>query len=215
MAHLANTLSGETSLILPEFDAPPAEPLGLLRSWLDCAVAREVRESHAAVLATADLDGRPSGRVLLVKELDGRGLVFAGFQGSRKGRDLANRPYASLTFYWRETLQQIIVAGVVEILSAGESDQLFDERPLAARATTAVSRQSQPLEDEADLRARAAALIAAGEPVSRPAGWSGYRLVPDTVEFWYGSPDRLHRRLRYELLPGDGVRVWSHARLQP
>jgi dihydrophenazinedicarboxylate synthase len=211
MTQTANTLSGDTSLVLPEFDTPPAEPLGLLREWIDSAKQRGVREPLAASLATADPAGRPANRVLLIKELDDRGLVFTSFTGSRKGIDLAGRPLAAVNFYWRETLQQITVSGPVETLTAMESDRLFDERPLAARATTAVSRQSRPLADEAKLKADAAALIALGEPVGRPAEWTGYRLVPDVIEFWYGSPDRLHRRLRYEYTRA----AWTHQRLQP
>ncbi|MFD7164764.1 phenazine biosynthesis FMN-dependent oxidase PhzG [Streptomyces violascens] len=211
------TLSGDTSLVLPEFDAPPREPDMLLRQWLDTAVARGVREPYAAVLATADAAGRPSSRVLLVKEVDEQGLLFTSFRGSRKGRELAASPWASLTFYWRETLQQLTVQGPVETLTEQESDDLFDRRPLTARATTAVSRQSRPMDDEAGLRARAGELVAAGTPVRRPAEWTGYRLVPRTVEFWYGSPDRLHRRLRYDravdAAPGAGA--WTHQRLQP
>jgi pyridoxamine-phosphate oxidase len=214
MPQPTNTLSGDASLVLPEFDAPPADPIGLLRSWLDSAEARAVRESHAVVLATADAEGRPSTRVLLVKELDARGLVFTSFTGSRKGRELAVRPSASMTFYWRETLQQITVAGAVETLSPADSDRLFAERPLAARATTAVSRQSRPLESETGLKDAAGALVEAGGPVDRPEEWTGYRLVPNVVEFWYGSPDRLHRRLRYELSPDRAV-GWQSTRLQP
>jgi len=211
MTQTANTLSGDTSLVLPEFDAPPADPLGLLRDWIDSARVRGLREPLAASLATADAAGRPSNRVLLVKELDEHGLVFTSFTGSRKGLDLAERPFAAINFYWRETLQQITVSGRVETLTPAESDRLFDERPLAARATTAVSRQSRPLADEARLKADAAALIDLGEPVGRPAEWTGYRLLPNIVEFWYGSPDRLHRRLRYEYTQA----AWAHERLQP
>lgn len=211
MTQTANTLSGDTTLVLPEFDAPPADPLGLLREWIDSARGRGLREPLAASLATADAAGRPSNRVLLVKELDDQGLVFTSFTGSRKGLELAERPFASINFYWRETLQQITVSGRVETLTPAESDRLFDERPLAARATTAVSRQSRPLADEARLKADAAALIDLGEPVGRPAEWTGYRLLPDIIEFWYGSPDRLHRRLRYEYTQA----AWAHERLQP
>ncbi len=211
MPHTAHTLSGDTSLVLPEFDTPPAQPLGLLGEWIAAARERGVREPLAVTLATADADGRPSSRVLLIKELDETGLVFTSFTGSRKGRELAERPFGSITFYWRETLQQITVSGPVQTLTAAESDRLFDERPLAARATTAVSRQSRPLEDEARLKADAAELIATGE-VTRPTEWTGYRLIPDTIEFWYGSPDRLHRRLRYELT---SPTTWTHRRLQP
>ncbi|WP_217254037.1 phenazine biosynthesis FMN-dependent oxidase PhzG [Streptomyces sp. AC602_WCS936] len=209
----AQTLSGDSSLMLPEFDEPPAAPEGLVRAWLDSAVTRGVREPFAAVLATADATGRPSSRVLLVKDVDERGFVFTSFRGSRKGQQLAANPWASLTFYWRESLQQITVEGQVETLTDQESDELFARRPRAAQATTAVSRQSRPLADEAELRGRAGALAAAGAEVARPAEWTGYRLAPQSVEFWYGSPDRLHRRLRY--VRAGLTAPWTHQRLQP
>ncbi|WP_049564778.1 phenazine biosynthesis FMN-dependent oxidase PhzG [Streptomyces sp. SBT349] len=209
----AQTLSGDTSLVLPEFDTPPQDPYPLLTSWLESAVERGIREPHAAVLATSDGSGRVSSRVLLVKEADERGLVFTSSRGSRKGQDLAVEPWASLTFYWRETLQQLTVQGPVETLAAEESDDLFARRPLAAQATTAVSRQSRTLDDEDGLKARAASLAESGGPVSRPEEWTGYRLVPQVVEFWYGSPDRLHRRLRYDR--GSDAAAWTHRRLQP
>lgn len=214
MTSFGQTLSGDPTLRLPEFDDPPADPVPLLRQWCERAVERGVREPYAAVLATADETGRPSTRVLLVKDVDPRGLVLTSFEGSRKGRDLAVRPWASLTFHWRETLQQLTVAGPVEKVTAEESDKLFAERPLAAQATTAVTRQSRPLEDEADLRRRAGELIDAGLRLDRPAEWTGYRLVPWSVEFWYGSPDRLHRRLSYDRAP-DPPHPWTHRRLQP
>lgn len=212
MTAKAHTLSGDPSLELPEFDAPPADPQALLRAWLDSAVERGVREPFAAVLATATPEGKVSSRVLLVKDVDEKGLLFAGSRGSRKGRELAASPWASLTFYWRETLQQLTVEGPVDTLSAAESDDLFARRPLAAKATTAVSRQSRPLVDELELRAGAQVLIDAGGPVAPPEEWRGYRLVPHGVEFWHGSPDRLHRRLRYDRADDSG---WGHQRLQP
>ncbi len=209
----AETLSGDTGPVLPEFDAPPNDPYPLMRAWMDSAVARDVREPFAAVLATSDRAGAVSSRVLLVKEVDERGLLFTSFQGSRKGRDLAASPCASLTFHWRETLQQLTVQGPVETLGVEESDDLFDRRPVAARVTTAVSRQSRPLDDEDELRSRAEALLEAGGPVTRPAEWTGYRLVPRGIEFWHGSPDRLHRRLRYDR--SADTAAWTHQRLQP
>ncbi|TKA01408.1 pyridoxamine 5'-phosphate oxidase [Actinacidiphila oryziradicis] len=192
-------------------DSAAGVGLGLLRQWLDSAAWRGVREPYAAVLATVDEAGRPSTRVLLAKEFDGRGLVFTSFRGSRKGTDLAARPRASKTFYWRETLQQLSVAGPVETLTAEQSDALFTRRPGEARATSAVSRQSRPLDDEAALRRHARALLAEGGEVRRPEEWTGYRLVPENLEFWYGSPDRLHRRLRYDR---EAI-GWAWQRLQP
>ena len=206
-----NTLTGDTSLVLPEFADPPADPVTLLRNWLHAAVEYGVREPYAMVLATADAAGMPSSRVVLLKDVDPRGLVFTTHAASRKGTDLAARPYASATFYWQETLQQVHVAGAVEQLTPAESDALFAERPVSAQATTAASRQSAPLDDENALRQRAADLLATGAVVARPDGWAGYRLAPSGIEFWHGSVDRLHRRLRYDLGPAG----WTPQRLQP
>jgi dihydrophenazinedicarboxylate synthase len=204
------TLSGDQNLVLPEFDAPPAEPLALLERWLAAAEKRGVREPRALALATAGADGRPSVRTLLVKQLTPT-LVFAGSYESRKGRDLAANPRAAGTLYWRETLQQITIEGPVERLSEEESDEIFGERPPKARATTVASSQGEPLDDPARLRAAAGALDERDEPPRRPERWGGWRLDPDLVEFWHGSPDRLHRRLLYI----KGEAGWENKRLQP
>jgi len=190
MTVVADTLTGDESLQLQEFDTPPAEPLGLLDRWLGIAAEHDVREPLAVALATVDAKGHPA---------------------SRKGQHLAATPFASMTFYWRETLQQITIAGPVEMLSDEQSTALFDARPLAAQATTAVSHQSQPLYDEQSLHQRAGELIGAGEPLTRPHGWAGYRLVPHRIEFWQGRSTRLHRRLEYTW---DGT-TWTSQRLQP
>jgi len=187
------TLGGEILLELPEFDDPPADPLALMRAWIDGA-SRHVREPMALALATVDADCNPSCRVVLAKEVDERGLVFTTHHGSRKGRDIAAVGRAAGTLYWRETLQQINIAGPVERLRDEVSDELFRERPLAAQATTTVSHQGEPLDDLDVLRARAQKLTEPGEAPSRPEGWGGYRLAPDRIEFWHGSTDRLHRR---------------------
>ncbi|WP_431279432.1 pyridoxamine 5'-phosphate oxidase family protein [Leifsonia poae] len=163
MADTNDTLSGDESLHLPEFDSPPADPMPLLKGWLVRAQADGVREPLAASLATAgpqDADGPaiPSTRVVLVKAFDERGLIFGTYTSSRKGRDLAANPYAALGFYWRETMQQLRVEGTVELLAADESAALFADRPRAAQATTAASRQGQPLPDEGALVAEATAL---------------------------------------------------------
>ncbi len=202
------TLSGDPTLELPEFDSPPADPLPLLERWLRGADERGVREPRALALATADAAGRPSVRVLLVKQLTPT-LVFAGSYDSRKGRDLAANPRAAGTLYWRETLQQITIEGPVERLSEAESDALFAERPAAGKATTVASDQGAALEDPAELRRKADELD--GEELRRPPNWGGFRLDPDLIEFWHGSPTRLHRRLLY-IKGEDG---WNHQRLQP
>jgi pyridoxamine-phosphate oxidase len=207
---LTETLSGDPTLELPEFDAPPADPLPLLERWLREADEQGVREPRALALATADAERRPSSRILLLKQATPF-LVFAGSYESRKGRDLAENPRAAGTLYWRETLQQITVEGPVSKLSEEESDAMFAERPAAARATAAASKQGEALNDPAGLRASAEILAAEDEAPPRPPHWGGWRLDPDLVEFWHGSPSRLHRRLLY--IKSDGA--WQHQRLQP
>jgi dihydrophenazinedicarboxylate synthase len=208
-ATAVETLSGDPSIELPEFESPPADPLPLLERWLQAADEQGVREPRALALATADDRGRPSTRIVLLKQI-APAVIFAFSSASRKGRDLAVNPRAAGTLYWRETLQQIVLEGPVEKLTEAESDALFAERPPAARAATAASRQGQALEDPASLRAKAADL-AGNEGTVRPDDWSGYRLDPDVVEFWHGSTDRLHRRLLYVK---QGA-AWTQQRLQP
>jgi dihydrophenazinedicarboxylate synthase len=203
------TLSGDPTLELPEFDDPPEDPLPLLERWLRLADERGVREPRALALATADAEGRPSSRILLLKQVT-PALVFAGSYESRKGRELAANPRAAGTLYWRETLQQVTVEGPVRKLSEAESDAIFGERPPDAQATTLASSQGEPLENPEALRQEANSLTG-GKPLHRPARWGGWRLDPDLVEFWHGSPDRLHRRLLYIT----GERGWEHQRLQP
>ena len=204
---MTETLSGDPTLELPEFDAPPDDPLPLLELWLREADKRGVREPRALALATADAEGRPSSRILLLKQATPY-LVFSGSYESRKGRDLAANPRAAGTLYWRETLQQVTIEGPVRKLNEGESDEIFSERPPKAQATTVASRQGEPLENPTALRESA---DSPKEPLRRPDHWGGWRLDPDLVEFWHGSPTRLHRRLLY-IKSGE---TWSHQRLQP
>lgn len=204
------TLSGDSTLELPEFGDPPEDPLSLLERWLRLADERGVREPRALALATADAEGRPSSRILLLKQVT-PALIFSGSYESRKGRELKANPRAAGTLYWRETLQQITIEGPVRRLAESESDAIFGERPADARATTVASRQGMPLEDPAALRSTADALRSSGEPLRRPPRWGGFRLDPDLIEFWHGSPDRLHRRLLYVKQEGG----WTHQRLQP
>ena len=210
MSEPVETLSGDPTLQLPEFEAPPAEPLPLLERWLAAADERGVREPRALALATADAAGRPSNRIVLLKQAS-PAILFAFGANSRKGRELAANPRAAGTLYWRETLQQVVFEGPVERLSAEESDRLFAERPPAGRAATVASSQGEALEDPDGLRREAAELARNGGALQRPEDWGGYRLDPDLVEFWHGSPDRIHRRLLY--LKRDGA--WTHQRLQP
>jgi dihydrophenazinedicarboxylate synthase len=202
------TLTGEPPA-LPAFDDPPADPLGLLARWLEDAEARGVREPRALVLATVGTS--VSSRVVLVKSVDSAGLTFTTSHDSRKGREAARDPRASGTLYWRETLQQINVTGRLVRLSDDEADRYFARRPRAAQAVAAVSEQSRPLTDEDALRARVVELRQRDTPIARPASWGGHQLVAQSIEFWAGRADRLHRRLYYERRD-EG---WAWRRLQP
>lgn len=210
MENAIETLSGDVELDLPEFDSPPGDPLGLLARWLEGARENGVREPQALALATAGADGRPSSRVVLLKEVE-PALTFATHYESRKGRDLAAVPWASGSLYWRETMQQVVVEGPVEQMSAAESDALFAARPRAAQAATIASEQSKELEDAEALRSAMEELARGEEPLSRPPEWGGYRMVPERIEFWHGSADRLHRRLLYTRAEAG----WTHQRIQP
>ncbi len=208
---LAGSLGGDDSLELPEFDQPPPDPITLAQSWVAGALERGLREPLAAALATADIEGRPSNRVLLLKAIDADGVVFYGQRDSGKGRDLAANPYSSAVLYWRETIQQLRFDGRVEELDDDASDALFASRLRPAQAAATASAQSRPLDGDAELRARFDAVIAGEDPICRPAGWVAWRIVPASIEFWHGNRDRLHRRLRYDRA-ADG---WTAGRLQP
>lgn len=203
--------AGSIDLELPEFDQPPAEPIALVRAWFDTAVRHGVREPGVVALATADTAGRTSNRMVQTIRITDRGWVFTSHASSQKGRDLAATGWASGVFYWRETRQQLVITGPVERLPDAESDALWVARPPGTHPMSVAARQSEPLLDEATLRAEAQRLADSGQPLSRPTAWVGYQLVPDMVEFWHGSLDRLHRRLRYDRA-GEG---WTAVRLQP
>lgn len=205
------TLTAKTDLTFPEYQAPPSEPIGLVRSWLARAVELGVREPRALALATADAQGRPSTRIIVFNAITDRGLVFASHSSSQKGRELAVNPWASGVLYWRETGQQIVLSGPVVILTGAESDNLWFARPVPLHPMSTVSNQSDPLLDAAGMLSEVARLEAIGGPLPRPDRFAGYRLEPSTVEFWSASANRLHRRLRYDRA-SDG---WRTSQLQP
>jgi pyridoxamine-phosphate oxidase len=193
-----------------EFADPPAHPVPLLRKWFEQAAALGVSEPGAMVLATVAVSGRPSSRVIHLSRITDRGIVFATHSGSRKGREFDQTGCWAGTFYWREANQQISLAGHVERLDDAEADALWTVRPVAANAMSVATRQSEPLFAERELLDRARSLEQEGV-LKRPSTWLAYELVVTEVEFWQSSPDRLYRRLRYDLTEYG----WATVRLQP
>jgi len=180
--------------------------------WLAEAVAAGLAEPNAMVLATADAEGRPSARTVLLKGYDVRGFVFFTNYESRKGRELTANPYASLVFPWYPLHRQVIVAGPVERTSRAETEDYFAIRPRGAQLGAWASAQSERIPDRAALeQAWAAAERRFPGEVPAPPHWGGYRLAPTSVEFWQGQTSRLHDRLRYRL----AGQSWVVERLSP
>lgn len=174
-------------------------PLARLAELLAEAQRRGAPEPTAMALATADADGRPSVRMVLLKGLDERGLVFYTNLESRKARELRANPRAAVAFWWPVLETQVRAEGPVEPVAEAEADAYFATRPRGSQLGAWASRQSQPLTDRAELEARLREVEARFRdgPVPRPPFWSGFRLRPEAVEFWFGRPNRLHERELY------------------
>jgi pyridoxamine 5'-phosphate oxidase len=188
------------------------DPVAQFLKWLGEAQAARPDDFTSMVLATADRSGQPSARVVLLKGCDDRGFVFFTHYDSRKGRDLAENPRASLVFYWPEFDRQVRIEGTVETTSREESEAYFQSRPLGARIGAIASRQSAVLASREELERRVQETAERfGDTVPCPDSWGGYRVVPDEVEIWQGRENRLHDRFRYRRQP-EG---WKIDRLSP
>jgi len=175
------------------------DPISALRAWLDEARAAGVVFPEAAALATADAEGRPAVRHVLMKGVDELGLAFYTNRESRKGRHLAENPNAAIALYWRELDRQVTAGGPVAPMSDEDSFAYFRSRPREARIGAWASQQSRPVASREALDAAFAELDARfpGDDVPLPPHWGGYRLEPETFEFWKGREHRLHDRFRY------------------
>lgn len=226
MTNLADTRRqyDYSSLTRKQLDADPFKQMQL---WLQQAKEAELKDATSMTLATNDSTGdnsnMPDARIVLLKQLDKKGLCWYTNYASHKGQQLANNPQACLLFYWRDFDRQVKIQGQVEKLGAAEADAYFHSRPLASQLSAAASAQSQPiasrdaLEDKLQQLQNHAANSDAST-ITRPESWGGYRLVPQTFEFWQGRENRLHDRFTYTLDNrdnGDNAKQWTITRLQP
>jgi pyridoxamine 5'-phosphate oxidase len=188
-------------------------PVDQFAKWFDEAMKAEVFEANAMSVATVGADGKPSSRIVLIKQYDQRGFTWYTNYESQKGHQLAQNPHAALLFFWRELERQVRIEGRVEKTSAEDSDAYFYSRPVKSQLAAVASQQSERIASRAEMEANFAAVEAAsgGQP-QRPPHWGGYRLVPERVEFWQGRRSRFHDRIVYTL-QADGS--WKKERLQP
>ncbi|RMD90478.1 MAG: pyridoxamine 5'-phosphate oxidase [Alphaproteobacteria bacterium] len=174
-----------------------SDPFALFESWFAEAEAQEPRDANAMILATADARGRPSARAVLLKAWDARGFVFYTNLDSRKGRELAANPQAALLFYWKSLSRQIRIEGETSLVDDAEADAYFATRPRESQLAAWASHQSEVMPEGRASFERALAEVTArfeGREVPRPPRWSGYRLAPDSFEFWREEPFRMHDR---------------------
>ena len=190
------------------------DPIKQFQIWFEQAVASEIPEPNAMTLATCTKDGKPSARIVLLKQFDDRGFVFFTNYTSNKGKELENNPQAALVFLWKQLERQVRIQGSVVKISGEESDQYFNSRPEASRLGAWVSQQSQVIPNREVLEDNFAQLQQQyqGKEIPRPNYWGGFRVMPTEIEFWQGRPSRLHDRLRYRQQE-DGS--WLRERLAP
>lgn len=181
---------------IPARTAATEDPIALFGTWLAEATKSEPNDPNAVCLATATPDGRPSARMVLLKDVDARGFVFYTNLESRKSRELTANPHAAMCFHWKSLQRSVRVEGAVTAVSAEEADAYYASRPRGSRIGAWASRQSRPLEGRWALEKAVAEYslkFAIGE-IPRPPHWSGFRLVPERIEFWRDMPFRLHER---------------------
>lgn len=194
----------------------PANPYDLFREWFQLAAQNEPNDPNAVCLATADAQGRPSNRMVLIKEIDkDQGFGFYTNAQGRKGQELSQNPYAAMCLHWKSIRRQIRIEGRVEQLDDTRADEYFASRGRESRLSAWASQQSRPLNDYAVLQQAAAEQnnrFAGQDDIPRPHYWKGYRLAPTRIEFWIDGAHRLHQRYLYEL-GADGQ--WTIGMLYP
>lgn len=191
-----------------------ADPFKQFKTWFDQALNAQLPEPNAMTLATATIDGKPSARMVLLKDFSDRGFVFYTNYQSHKGQELNTNPQAALVFWWAQLERQVRIEGKVEPVSPTESDEYFHSRPINSQLGAWVSNQSQVINSREVLEQRQEQLIVQYEQqtIPRPPHWGGFRVVPTEIEFWQGRPSRLHDRLVYRLQADNS---WLIERLSP
>jgi len=189
------------------------DPIAQFGKWFEEALAAQVNEPNAMSVATVGADGRPSSRIVLIKQYDPRGFTWYTNYESQKGQQLRDNPQAALLFFWSELERQVRIEGRVELTAPEESDKYFYSRPLKSQVAAVASKQSAPIGSRVAMEANYEAVAAAsGEHPKRPDYWGGYRLVPERIEFWQGRQSRFHDRIVY-VRQADGR--WTRGRIQP
>ncbi|MDZ7269947.1 MAG: pyridoxamine 5'-phosphate oxidase [candidate division KSB1 bacterium] len=213
MSNALNHLRVEYARSRLEESQALADPFQQFHRWFAEALTADPQHANAMTLATSTTQGRPSARIVLLKDCDARGFVFYTNFHSRKARELEQNPRASLVFWWRELERQVRVEGQVEKVTASEADEYFQTRPRDSQLGAWASTQSEIIANRQVLEQRFQELAHEyeGRQVPRPPHWGGFRLVPEVFEFWQGRPSRLHDRLRYRRSSGG----WLLERLAP
>ncbi len=210
--NIADIRKDYSLLALNETDIA-ADPIEQFSRWWNDAVRSEIHEVNAMTLATATKEGKPSARIVLLKDFDENGFVFFTNYNSRKGNELAGNPYAALTFFWKEIERQVRIEGIVEKAGAAESDAYFFSRPEGSRIGAWASPQSTVIKSRDVLEENVAKYT--GEfknSIPRPPHWGGYRVMPLRIEFWQGRSSRLHDRISYTKTDEGS---WKAERLAP
>ncbi len=190
-----------------------ANPFEQFKIWFDQAVAADILEPNAMTIATVTADGKPSARIVLLKDFDDRGFVFYTNYHSQKGIELQKCPYAALVFLWADLERQVRIEGKVELVAEVEATEYFHSRPASSQLGAWASDQSTVITDRSILDQKLQQLATEYQDtvIPKPPHWGGVRVIPQEIEFWQGRPSRLHDRLRYQLVDGE----WQIDRLAP
>jgi pyridoxamine 5'-phosphate oxidase len=190
-----------------------ADPLRQFELWMKEAIEAKVNEPHAMVVSTVDKNGKPSSRILLLREVSDKGFSFYTNYHSRKGSDIEQNPFVCLNFFWPELERQVRVEGKLSKQTDRESDEYFETRPRESQLGAWVSTQSHVLKSREELERKFAETEQkfSGKPIPRPPYWGGYNLKPERLEFWQGRPHRLHDRIQYTI----NMDSWKIERLFP